>query len=257
MPHDVRSYNRTAWDGQVGRGNRWTVPVTSAQVVAARAGTWEIVLTPTRPVPREWFGELRGRDVLGLASGGGQQGPILAAAGARVTVFDNSPRQLGQDRAVAERDGLEIATVEGDMRDLSAFGDASFDLVFHPCSNAFVPEITPVWRECFRVLRKGGVLLAGFTNPFLYIFDDASAQRGELIIRHRLPYTDESHLTAGELETLRRMDEPFCFSHSLELQIGGQTDAGFVITGLFEDVSPEQPACRYLPGYVATRAVKP
>jgi len=92
MTDDIRAYNRSAWDTQVARGNRWTVPVTRAAVAAARRGEWEVVLTPTRPVPRAWLGELRGRDVLCLASGGGQQGPILAAVGARVTVFDNSPR---------------------------------------------------------------------------------------------------------------------------------------------------------------------
>ena len=254
---DVREYNRAAWDRQVARGNRWTVPVTSEAIARARAGEWEIVLTPARPVPRAWFGELRGREVLCLASGGGQQGPILAAAGARVTVYDNSPRQLEQDRSVAARDGLEIATIEGDMRDLAAFPDLRFDLIFHPCSNSFVPEIAPVWRESFRVLRPGGALLAGFTNPLVYLFDDALAQQGELRVRHVLPYADETHLTAAELAAVRAADEPFCFSHSLEQQIGGQLEAGFVLAGLYEDLAPEHPLNRYLPAYVATRAVKP
>ncbi len=57
------------------------------------------------------------------------------------------------------------------MRDLSAFADESFDLVFHPVSNLFVPEVRPVWNEAFRVLRRGGSLLAGFLNPAVYIFD--------------------------------------------------------------------------------------
>jgi ubiquinone/menaquinone biosynthesis C-methylase UbiE len=78
---------------------------------------------------------------------------VLAAAAVDVTVFDNSPKQLEQDRAVANRDGLTLRTVLGDMRDLSAFEDASFDLVFHPVSNVFCPEVLPVWRECYRVLR--------------------------------------------------------------------------------------------------------
>ena len=87
---------------------------------------------------------LAGADVLCLAAGGGQQGPILAAAGADVTVFDNSPRQLAQDRLVADRDGLAIRTIEGDMADLSAFADASFDLVVHPVSNVFAADVRPV-----------------------------------------------------------------------------------------------------------------
>jgi SAM-dependent methyltransferase len=128
--------------------------------------------------------------VLCLASGGGQQGPILAAAGARVTVFDNSPQQLAQDRHVARRDRADLATVEGDMRDLSAFADASFDLIVHPTSNLFVPDVRPVWRECFRVLRPGGVLLAGFCNPILYLFDQELADDGVLQVRHALPYSD-------------------------------------------------------------------
>ena len=126
---DIRAYNREAWNRQVAEGNPWTIPVSSEAVAAARRGEWSIVLTPSIPVPRAWFPLLDGADVLCLASGGGQQGPILAAAGAQVTVFDNSPRQLARDREVAEREGLGIRTVEGDMADLSAFADASFDLI--------------------------------------------------------------------------------------------------------------------------------
>src|SRR6267142_6536231 len=127
MAADVRALNRSAWDLAVAKGNRWTVPASPETVAAARRGEWEVVLTPTRPVPRAWFPPLPGLDVLGLASGGGQQGPILAAAGARVTVLDNSPRQLEQDRTVAGRDGLTLHTVQGDMTVLP-FADASFDL---------------------------------------------------------------------------------------------------------------------------------
>jgi Methylase involved in ubiquinone/menaquinone biosynthesis len=103
---------------------------------------------------------------------------VLAAAGADVTVFDNSPRQLARDEEVAARDGLAIRTVLGDMRDLSAFADGSFDLVFNPVSNTFCPDLAPVWRECFRVLRPAGLLLTGFTNPDLYIFDPRRWKRG-------------------------------------------------------------------------------
>src|SRR5260370_37389516 len=95
---DVRDYNRRAWDKRVELNARWTQPVTPEQIAAARRGEWQMVLTETLPIPRDWLGKLAGRDVLCLASGGGQQAPILAAAGARVTVYDNSPRQLAQDR---------------------------------------------------------------------------------------------------------------------------------------------------------------
>src|ERR671912_770153 len=112
---DVRDYNRGAWDRQVETGNDWTRPVGPEVIEAARRGRWSVLLTETKPTPREWFpAEMTGVEVLCLASGGGQQGPVLAAAGARVTVFDNSPAQLARDREVAARDGLTITTVEGD-----------------------------------------------------------------------------------------------------------------------------------------------
>ena len=135
---DVLDYNRQAWNSKVASQDRWTVPVNSDEIERARQGDWSIKLTCVKPVPRDWFGDLAGRDVLALASGGGQQGPILAAAGARVTVFDNSPDQLGQDSMVAERESLELETVQGDMANLEAFSDQSFDLVFHPVSTLHV-----------------------------------------------------------------------------------------------------------------------
>jgi SAM-dependent methyltransferase len=255
---DVVSHNRGAWDQEVLHGNDWTIPVDSAQVERARQGDWSVVLTPNKPVPRAWFPDLRGAHVLCLASGGGQQGPLLAAAGAAVTVFDNSPRQLGQDRLVAERDGLEIVTVLGDMADLSCFTDGSFDLIVHPCSNCFSETVRPVWRECHRVLRPGGALLAGFANPLLFCFDkDRETQEGVLELRYPVPYSDVTSLSDAE-RALIDSDEPLCFGHSLEDQIGGQLDAGFVLTALYEDVHQEgDVSVAYFPGFLATRAVKP
>jgi len=255
----VVEHNRAAWDREVDSGNEWTVPVGPEVIEAARAGVWSVVLIGYDPVPRDWFpADLTGADVLCLASGGGQQGPVLAAVGAHVTVFDNSPRQLAQDRLVAEREGLDLCTVLGDMRDLSAFADASFDLVFHPVSNVFCPDIRPVWRECFRVLRPGGALLSGFMNPDVFIFDaDASENRGELIVRHALPYSDLTHLDPAERERLWGTAAPIEYSHSLTDQIGGQLDAGFVITKFKERPHHVGPTADYMPGYFATQAVKP
>lgn len=257
---DIRDYNRTAWNNEVAKKNRWTVPVSSDDIARAREGDWAIVLTPTEPVPRDWFGELPGAKVLCLASGGGQQGPILAAAGANVTVFDNSPAQLRQDRLVAERDGLTIETVEGDMRDLGCFADGTFDLVFHPCSNGFVPDIRPVWQEACRVLRRGGVMLSGFCNPILYVFDWDEMKEGNLKVRHSIPYSDLTDITAEERQALIDDGEPLCFGHSLADQMGGQTDAGFAITGFFEDKwlddSEHASISEYIPCFIATRSVK-
>jgi SAM-dependent methyltransferase len=171
-------------------------------------------------------------------------------------VLDASPAQLAQDRLVADREGLTIRTVNGDMADLSAFQGGQFQMVFHPCSNCFVPAVRPVWQEAFRVLRPGGVLLAGFSNPVLFLFDDLRVEQGELVVRHAVPYADHTSLTEEECRRFIDKDEPLVFGHTLEEQIGGQLDAGFVLTGLYEDHDPTHPLSKFLPGFIATRAVK-
>jgi SAM-dependent methyltransferase len=259
-PDEVRRINQEGWDRRVNEGDVWTLPVSPEKVARARRGDWAVVLTPNKPVPRDWFGDIAGRDVLCLASGGGQQGPILSAAGARVTVFDASPRQLAQDDMVARREGLSLFTCQGFMHDLAAFGDAAFDLIFHPVSNTYAPEIEPVWRECFRVLRPGGALLAAFMNPIVYVFDAEAEASGQLIVRHPLPFADVVDRAPEDLERVIATAHTVEFSHTLEAQIGGQLRAGFHLTHLYEDVDRGPPASGrslYFPTCLATRAVKP
>lgn len=158
---DITAHNRESWNEAAKRGNPWSIPVTPEEIARARRGEWRVILTPNRAAPADWFGDVRGREVLGLASGGGQQVPILAAAGAKVSSFDASDAQLALDRQVAEREGLEVRIIRGDMADLSVFSDARFDLIFHPVANVFVPDVNPVWRECVRVLKPGGATAGG------------------------------------------------------------------------------------------------
>jgi SAM-dependent methyltransferase len=255
---DILAYNRDAWDRRVAVGNRWTVPVTSEQIAAARRGEWSITLTPRKPVPRSWFPDLRDISVLALASGGGQQGPILAAAGAQVTVLDSSPSQLARDREVAERDGLPLTTVQGDMANLACFESEFFDLIVHPCSNCFVPDVRPVWREAFRVLRHGGALLSGFCDPVLFATDRDLEKQGIAQLKHAIPYSDVTSLTDEERRRQTDAGEPLVFGHTLEDQIRGQTDVGFLIAGFYGDTHDDgDVVSRFLPCFCATRAVKP
>ena len=254
---DILTYNRHAWDRCVAQGDRWTIPVSSEEIAGARRGEWSIVLTPCKPVPRDWFPDLDDLDVLALASGGGQQGPILAACGAHVTVFDNSPAQLAQDRMVADRDGLALETVQGDMRDLSRFSPESFDLIVHPCSNLFVPDVRRVYREAFRVLRRGGALLTGFCDPIFFAIDPELEKKGVAQLKYTIPFSDVTSLSDEERRRYTDSGEPLCFGHTLEDQIGGQIAAGFVIAGYYGDKhTGDHLVSRFMPCFGATRAVK-
>ncbi len=228
--------NRQSWNNGVMSASVWARPVDETMIAEARAGRWDVLLTPKTPVPKAWLSGVRGKNVLCLASGGGQQVPILAAAGADVVSFDLSDEQLQKDQLVATREGLAIRCVRGDMANLDCFADASFDLIFHPASNVFARNLEPIWRECHRVLRPGGSLLSGFMNPAVFLFDhDEAETTGELVVRYSLPYSDEENLAPGKLNAKLTANEPFEFSHSLAAQIGGQTESGFAIIGLYED----------------------
>lgn len=259
---DYLEHNRRAWNRDSIAGERWSIPVTEDEIESARRGDWQVILTPDKPVPRDWFGELRGAQVLCLASSGGQQAPILAAAGANVVSFDLSEEQLARDQEVAMRDGLALRCVRGDMADLSVFRDAAFDLIFHAVSNVFVPDLRPVWRECRRVLRPGGALLAGCMNPAFFLFDHDEAERtGVLVARHRLPYSEAgesmSPLSDERREQIAKGDA-LQFSHSLQAQIGDLLSAGFHLTALYEDhwTGASTPLDGLMPTSIAIRAVR-
>jgi ubiquinone/menaquinone biosynthesis C-methylase UbiE len=254
---DIRAYNREAWNRQVENGqNPWTIPVTAEVIARARQGQFSVLLTENVPVPADWFPPLKGLEVLALACGGGQQAPVFAAAGARVTVFDNSPAQLGRDREVAGRENLPLTLVEGDMRDLSIFDNESFDFIFHPVSNLFINDVRPVWKEAFRVLRPGGTLLSGFMNPIFYLFDSFLAERESILeVKYKLPYADYNHPEVRQL--VMEQGWPLEHSHSLTDQLGGQMAAGFHLIGLYEDCHAKNIIGDYTPTYLATRALKP
>ncbi len=218
-------------DRWVDGGWEWGVPITHERYLAALEGDWSMRLTPTRVVPQGWFFEdMRGRRVLGLAAGGAQQMPVFAAMGAVCTVLDYSARQIEAERMVAAREGYAIRTVRADMTRPLPFADGEFDLIFHPVANCYVEEVLPIWRECFRVLRPGGRLLAGLDNGFNYVVDDDE----ERIVRG-LPFNplrDPDLIPEDEVE-----DWGMQFSHTLDEQIRGQILAGFSLLDLYEDTS--------------------
>ncbi|MBH0168129.1 class I SAM-dependent methyltransferase [Fictibacillus sp. 18YEL24] len=251
-------HNSKAWDKKVEDGVSYTKAVSNDVIEKSKLGDWRITVTTEKPVPRGWFPELlNGVKILCLASGGGQQGPVLAAAGADVTVIDISKKQLENDQLVAEANNLSLRVIQGDMSDLSMFDDGEFDLIVHPVANVFVEDISPVWKEASRVLKDRGVLISGFTNPLLFIFDDEEDQKGNLVVSNSIPYSTLDSMTEEEKSAYLKADETIEFGHTLEDQIQGQIEAGFVITGLYEDdFGGIRAIDTYIKSFVATRAVK-
>jgi ubiquinone/menaquinone biosynthesis C-methylase UbiE len=245
--------NAATWDYWAENGCEWSQPISHEDFLKAKTGDWAVWLAASKAVPKDWFPPLPGAKVLGLASGGGQQMPVFTALGAVCTVFDNSEKQLESERVVARREGYSISLIKGDMTKRLPFEDGSFDLIFHPTSNCYIEDVCHVWNECYRVLKKGGVLLAGFANELNFLFEGENP----LLVVNKMPFNP---LKMSEVEFARMAEnyEAIQFSHSLEEQIGGQLKAGFILTDLFEDRDrPGGAAIRdFAPQYIATRAQK-
>lgn len=251
MEQKYTEVNSSFIDKWIEEGWEWGQPITHEIFEKAINDDWFVLLTPTKPVPKEWFCDMKDAKVLGLASGGGQQMPIFTALGAQCTVLDYSESQLKSERMVAEREGYEIKTVRADMTKPLPFEDESFDLIFHPVSNCYVEDVVPIWKECFRVLKKGGILLAGLDNGFNYLFDEDESKMVQ-----KLPFNPLKDRSLYEASI--KNDWGIQFSHTIEEQIGGQLKAGFMLTDIYQDTNGAGRLHEYnVPTFYATRVVKP
>lgn len=250
MNIDYTDINSATIDSWVENNWQWGIPIFLEDYAKAVKGEWEVVLTPVKPVPKKWFPNFKACKILGLASGGGQQMPVFAALGAECTVMDYSQKQLDSELMVSKREGYLINIVKADMTKQFPFEDESFDMIFHPVSNCYIENVLHVWKECYRVLRKGGILIAGMDNGINYLFDD-----DENVLTNKLPFNP---LKDNKLYK-ECMDKNLGiqFSHTIEEQIGGQLKAGFILTDLYEDTNGSGKLHDFnVPTFIATRAIK-
>ena len=250
---NYQDINAKTIDRWVEEGWKWGKSITHEEYVRATKGDWEVLLTPTKNVPKEWFGnngDIRGKKILGLASGGGQQMPVFAAAGALCTVLDYSGLQINSEKAVAEREGYSIEIVQADMTKPLPFDDGTFDIIFHPVSNCYVEDVYAVFQECARVLKKGGVLLGGFDTEINY-FVSSDEER----IVNRMPFNPL--VDPEQMRLLEEDDAGVQFSHTVVDQIGGQLKAGLSLVDLYDDTNGEGRLHELnIKTFIATKTIK-
>jgi SAM-dependent methyltransferase len=205
--------------------------------------------------PAGWLGgDIRGWRVLCLAAGGGRHGALYAAAGAAVTVVDISGGMLELDRAAAAERGFDMRLVQTSMEDLSMFAAGEFDLVVHPVSTCYVPDVRPVFAAAARVTRAGGlyvsqhkspVSLQAGLRPVTGEAGEAGGLRPPLAGGYVLqePYYREGPLPAAEASHLRERGT-LEFLHRFEELIGGVCRAGFVIEDFLEPLHASAGAAR-------------
>lgn len=212
-------------------GWKWGKPIDHETYLKAQEGNYDIVLTPIKSVPHSWLGDLKGKRVLGLASGGGQQMPILVALGGICTVFDLSELQLASEKLVADREGYNIEIVKGDMTKTLPFKDEEFDIIFSPVSYCYIEELEPLFRECYRILKKGGRFMFGADNAINYLTND----EGKIV--NSFPFNPLKNKEQRKL--LIEDDCGYQFSHTLEETLGIPLKIGFKLLDMYEDTNDE------------------
>ena len=220
-------HNRRAWDRLASDGVPLARPAVDEAFDDPRrwlgsAGTAACAWLPER---------LDGLSVLCLAAGGGKHGPLYAAAGARVTVLDVSPAMLALDRAVARERRIDLDVVEGSMDDLSMFPGGRFDLVIHPVSTCYLPDVAPVFREVARVTRPAGLYVSQHKGPASLQAGLLPNDRGRYELEH--PQKPGLPLPAAVPSRLREAGTRE-YLHPVADILGGICRAGFTIADVAE-----------------------
>ncbi len=250
--------NQAMWNNVSRRnGSPYTLPLTREEFKAAKENDLSVALTVGKTVPLKWFKKAKGNKLLGLACGGGQQGPIFAAKGYDTTIMDFSKEQLAKDALIAKRENLKINTVLADMTKRFPFEDETFDIIFCPVSNVFIADLENMWNECYRVLKHGGLLMVGYMNLCIYMYDGDDVwdyPNKELLLKYSLPFDPRKLEEQGKKKI--NPENGYEFSHTLEAQIGGQLKGGFVMVDFYESKDERNRLTKYGSDYLANLCIK-
>ncbi len=247
---DYITINSQSVDSWVKEGWEWGKPISHEDFLKAKEGKFKLFLTPYKKVPDDWIGNIKDKKVLGLAAGGGQQMPILKSLGADITLLDNSKEQVKTDEEFAQREGYKGTFIKGDMTERFPFKDESFDLIVNPISLVYVEDFLSVFKECARVLKKGGVILTGLDNGFNFAFDEETAR-----IMFPLPF--DPLKDKEQYDYMVKNDYGIQFSHSLSEQLNGLLENGFRILNTYEDTNLFGKLKDFnIPTFMAVKAIK-
>ena len=234
---EIAKYNRARWRALAEADALFTRPKLNLDVDSAR----KIVDSEGK------FGDVSGKDVLCLAGGGGQQSAAFTLLGANVTVFDLSEKQLKRDIEASRHYKAEINVVQGDMRDLSCFEKAIFDIVFHAYSLNFVPDATEVFRQVARVLREGGLYRFNCANPFVMGIRQNDWNGNGYLLKEpysekKITYDDEDWVY--DRNSRETIPKPIEYRHTLSSLINGLVNSGFIILNVSDesDIFPDAKA---------------
>jgi SAM-dependent methyltransferase len=217
----IIQHNQIAWDNRARGRRRFTTAASDSEFVESLHAIDQC----------GWLGgDVQGKKLLCLAAGGGRHAALYAAAGAEVTVVDLSAAQLELDREIAAERNLRLRTVHTSMDDLSMFQPGEFEIVVHPVSTCYVPQIRSVFQQIARVTIGGGLYISQHKQPTSLQADTRPTSRGYELI-HSYYHSDPLPEVVG---SLHREPGTMEFLHGWQELIGGICRSGFVVEDLIE-----------------------
>lgn len=230
--------NERLWEKMVQEGCGYTIPwLDLDSVLLHQYAAGHLKTVPDALIemyPPDVLANVAGKEVLCLASGGGQQSAVFGLLGARVTVVDLAEGQLVGDQKAAAHYGYNVTTLKGDMRDLSCVPSASFDVVYQGPSMGYIPEVRQVYAQVARVVRTGGVYRVDCQQPTVF----SVAWNGAAYCITR-PYAETTH---------RRADGAMEFRHYLSDIFNGLLEVGFSIEQVHEEPHAQRQVPQAQPG---------
>lgn len=256
MNNSVPEINSRAWDLEVDNQHWATVPISFEALPKLEREGYPISLTGSRQLPKNWLGNIKNKDILCLACGGGQQTLLLALRGANVVSLENSEKQLKTDFETANKHQVKIETILGSMDSKQAYPNRKFDYVLLGMGAQFVEDLSKVFPLVRDSLKNDGTFIGAFVNPICYLFDWAAYEEGKMEIKYRVPYSDLSSISKSERMRTIGKDSPVEFGHSLEQIFRGITQSGMTINDYIEEFDCKEKMGDYFPSYFSIIATK-
>lgn len=208
------------------------------------------------------LGEVSGLRVIVLGCGGGQDCIVLAKQGAQVTGVDLSDKQIEYGRRLAEREGVLVTLVQGNVEELRGIEDATQDLAISLHALNYVERVDRAVAEAYRVLRPGAAFVLSLHHPFDACLEDTPPHGVVKGYWDRELDWQWDFPAASVSARLRSWYRPISEWFSL------LTDAGFRVERLLEPPPTEEPwspwdrgysldKMRLLPANLIIKAVKP